>query len=341
MPMVVRTRAWVPQYMLERGGPRERWSVSTRSWISRLQARGGFTLIELLVVISIIALLIGILLPALAAARESGRTIVCASRMREVATGWQIYANENHDISVPAQPGRYYPDELNLYDVGNGLHYRPRWFVLLGAAGGFYAYSQPSVDVSDEHSLPVDGSDVFLCPNAADWISTRNYAYGYNHQFLGNTRFRRNDDPTSGLIRFPVKASSLDASITVMAADSLGTAAGKPAALRTPNRPDGSRDPQLLAEGGHGYALDPPRMTENCDYADIRNRAPENRSAPHERHRGKANFSWCDGHVSTDAATALGYVKRGDGSFEAITDEATNAKFSGRGTDEDPPRLVE
>ncbi|MCL4222374.1 MAG: prepilin-type N-terminal cleavage/methylation domain-containing protein [Phycisphaerales bacterium] len=327
--------------MLRLGDLWEQSRMGIRALIGGLRAGRGFTLIELLVVTAIIALLIGILLPALAAARESGRTIVCASRMRQVAAGWQIYANENHDISVPAQPGRYFPEELNLYDVGNGLHYRPRWFVLLGAAGGFYAYSQPSTDVSDEHSLPVDGSDVFLCPNAADWISTRNYGYGYNHQFLGNTRFRRNDDPSSGLIRFPVRASSLDASITVMAADSLGTAAGKPAALRTPNRADGSRDPQLLAEGGHGYALDPPRMTTSCDYADIRSRSPEHRSGPHERHRGKANFSWCDGHVSTESATDVGYVKRGDGSFEAITDQATNARFSGRGIDLDPPSVLD
>jgi len=303
--------------------------------------RRGFTLIELLVVIAIIGLLIGILLPALAGARESGRTLVCASRMRQVATGWQLYANDNQDISVPAQPGRYPEFERNLYDVGNGRHYRPRWFVLLGAVGGFFAYSQPSEDVADEHSHQVDGSDVFLCPNAADWTSTRNYAYGYNHQFLGNTRFRRNDDPNSGLINFPVRAWSLNASMTVMAADSLGTAAGKPEANRTPNRPDGSRDPALLAEGGHGYALDPPRMTSNCDYADIRNRAPEHRSAPHERHRSRANFSFCDGHVETATAGEMGYVKRGDGSFVAVTSEATNARFSGRGTDDDPPTILE
>ncbi len=291
--------------------------------------------------IAIIAILIGILLPALQGARETGRTVVCASRMRQIAMGWQMYANENKDVSVPVQPGRYAEPDLNLYDVGNGLQYRPRWFALLGAVGGFTAYSNPSEDAADEHSIQIDGSEVFLCPNAADWTSTRNFGYGYNHQFLGNARFRSQSDPSAGLIRFPVRASSLHASSTVMAADSLGTAAGKPEADRTPNRPDGSRDPDRLAIGGHGYALDPPLMIADGDYADIRSRSPEHRSAPDERHRGQANFSFCDGHVESSNAIDMGYIKRGDGSFEAITDDADNALFSGNGLDDDPPSLID
>jgi len=301
--------------------------------------RPGFTLIELLVAIGIIAVLIGLLLPALGSAREQGRTITCASQLRQIAVGWQIYANENDDISIPAQPGRFDSLRDNLYDIGNGLHYRPRWFATMGAAAGFFAYANPSEDREDEHSYPVT-NELFLCPNASDWVSTRNSPYGYNHSFLGNARFRDNaDDASAGFINFPVRSSTINASRTVMFADSLGTAAGKPEVDRVPNIATGGRHPQLLAEGGHGYAIDPPRMIEGADFADRRNRAFEHRSAPHARHGGKANVAYCDGHVETQTLQDLGYVVGEGGRVLADDPDATNTFFSGDGTDKDPPKV--
>src|SRR5262245_22719894 len=62
----------------------------------------AFTLIELLVVIGIIALLISILLPSLAGARESGRATKCASGLRTLGAAMVMYANANKDF-VPRE----------------------------------------------------------------------------------------------------------------------------------------------------------------------------------------------------------------------------------------------
>ena len=56
--------------------------------------RRAFTLIELLVVVSIIALLIAILLPALSAAREGAKRIQCASNLHQIGIGYYTYATE-------------------------------------------------------------------------------------------------------------------------------------------------------------------------------------------------------------------------------------------------------
>ena len=58
--------------------------------------RCGFTLIELLVVISIIALLIGILLPALGAAKETAKSMKCLSNQRQMALAHLNYAADNN-----------------------------------------------------------------------------------------------------------------------------------------------------------------------------------------------------------------------------------------------------
>jgi prepilin-type N-terminal cleavage/methylation domain-containing protein len=62
--------------------------------LGRRNSRNGFTLVELLVVIAIIAMLVGVLLPALTAARETAKRTLCASNLKQLGVGSAIYANE-------------------------------------------------------------------------------------------------------------------------------------------------------------------------------------------------------------------------------------------------------
>ncbi len=74
--------------------------------------RRAFTLIELLVVVSIIALLIAILLPALGAARDSGRTASCLSNIRQMMVANEMFMQDNDALYTSSY---LYPWDSEVY----------------------------------------------------------------------------------------------------------------------------------------------------------------------------------------------------------------------------------
>ena len=79
--------------------------------------RNGFTLIELLVVIAIIAILAGMLLPALNSAREQGKKAYCLNNVKTILLACQLYADDN-DEHLPY--AITYAWEFGFYVSGGG-----------------------------------------------------------------------------------------------------------------------------------------------------------------------------------------------------------------------------
>lgn len=130
--------------------------------------RCAFTLIELLVVISIIALLVGILLPALGAARRSAQDMKCLSNERQMLIGFFGYTSNSDGIL---------PIGISAYAVDPGDE--TNWALLISDY-----IQQTGVQYDDQEKV----SEAFTCPvvDKGDFPQDGWLHYGGSHPILAN-----------------------------------------------------------------------------------------------------------------------------------------------------------
>ena len=247
-----------------------------------LRKRRGFTLVELLIVIGIIAILVGLLLPALGVARQQAQSAFCQNNLRQYVIASLTYAQDWHGYWPPAAV------DLQRYDLN-------RW-------GGTRPVRTAPFSFSGSCLLPyLRNSAVLSCPNFQPAVTSGPLAfeatsgpypggYGYNGYYLGSST----DIPqivitAKNPTQWDELVGNVPAKLTMVQHSSAKIAFADAAMGQQGN---------LLIEYSF---LEPPLEITSYQPGELSSVTWGDASPSiHFRHRGHANVAWADGHVTSE-----------------------------------------
>lgn len=161
---------------------------------TRVLKKNEFTLIELLVVVAIIAVLAGILLPALSSAKRKAKSVLCMSNQKQTSVTYLLYADDYNGI-MPARDNA----------AGDGTPYGERWAFsgIYLLAGGYVAEGQGEAytctEADEDNNSNYDSGFWAHSTFGFNSMTYTKYGDGWESAMLGDAKFETSTDNTEAL----------------------------------------------------------------------------------------------------------------------------------------------